>query len=185
MGNAATAPGNAQSTQLPMHKCGQVETYGRLCRTGRATQNPRGKGKKKRRGARVWERDHVPSKAALFKRAEKLCGLTKGTKKKPNALYDCVTGKLEDRGMAIVIPRKIHRGFSKTCGKRNTKKQIKDDAATRASLDAAIKRDTDALIEALKGTDCEAEYKEAAKSLKSGEEIDEMIKKANEECGGA
>lgn len=137
---------NAQSPQLPMHRCGQVASYGRLTRTGRATQNPRGTGRKKRRGSRVWERDHVPSKAALFKRAEKMYGL-----KKPSALYSCVTGKLEDRGMAIVIPRKTHRGFSKTCGKRNTKKLIKDDAATKASLDAAIKRDVAAILKALKG----------------------------------
>jgi hypothetical protein len=180
--NASTVPGNQQSpNDKPMHKCGQEGSYGGLKNSGRASKNPE-KGKK--RGARVWERDHVPSKAALFKRAEKLCGLRPGKTPAQKALYDCVRGKLEYQGSAIVIPRKVHRGSSKTCGKRNTKKQIKDDAATKESLDAAIKRDTDAIIEALKGTECEQAYRDAAKQLKTGAEIDKMVKDAYADCGG-
>lgn len=175
--NTGNVSGNQQDPQRkPMHKCGEVGSYGGLSNKGSANQAPR-KGKK--RGARVWERDHVPSKAALFKRAEDKLGLTKG-----DDLYKCVTGKLEYQGRAICIPRKTHRAYSRTCADNNTAKQISDDAK---DPDKAIEEDAKKVIEGLKKDkpECVAAYKKAIEEIKKTHDakgIDDMIAKAHKEC---
>jgi len=158
--NSATLPGNQQAPKppLPMHECGQVDSYSKLKRTGRAKPD--------------YERDHVPSKAALFARA-------KSTPPKMGAEQTKRVKKcVEARGIAIAIPKPSHRGFSPTCGSKNNATQIAGDAS---DLNKAKDRDLTAMKEHLKGTDCEAAYKEAAKEV---EEFDHeaMIKKCKNDC---
>ncbi|RWK52287.1 MULTISPECIES: hypothetical protein [Mesorhizobium] len=84
--------------------------------------------------------------------------------------------------MAIVIPRKVHRADSETCGNLN-KPLMKPDAETKKSMDAAIKRDTDAIQAALDDTECGAAYAAAVKELKEFD-FEGMIKEAVKECEG-
>jgi hypothetical protein len=168
MGNALTSTGNKQGPDnKPMHKCGEVGSYGGLKNSGKASRAD---------GSRVWERDHIPAKATLFKRAKVMFNTMSAD------VYECAKGKIESRGMAIVIPRKSHRGFSETCGSKNTKKQIRQDAKSKESMTAAVKRDTKALQEHLtEDTDCGPAYAAAVKELKKFD-FDQMIRDAVNEC---
>ncbi len=160
--NSGTVPGNQQAPKpkKPWHKCGEVGGYGKQCRTGRA------KGK--------WERDHVPSKAALKRAAEK--GRPKVT---DPAAMKRVMACVEARGIAIVIPKRYHRKFSRTCGsKKNTPAQINNDAK---DLKKAAEKDLRAMTKALKGHSCEAAYKKAAKEVRKFDHK-AMIKKCKKDC---
>src|SRR4051812_21550647 len=107
--NAARASGNTQPSQnKSMHSCGEVASYGSLCNSGKASRTD---------GSRVWERDHIPAKATLLARAKTRFKTMTGEQ------IGCVKVKVEARGMAVVIPRKSHRGHSPTCGSKNTKPQ--------------------------------------------------------------
>jgi hypothetical protein len=165
--NSATSTGNKQAPDnKPMHKCGECESYGSLKNSGKASRAD---------GSRVWERDHIPAKATLFKRAKVLFNTMSAD------VYECAKGKIESRGMAIVIPRKSHRNFSKTCGSKNTKKQIRQDAKSKESMTAAVNRDTKALQAHLDDTDCGPAYADAVKELKKFD-FDQMIRDAVNEC---
>ncbi|MDX8450955.1 hypothetical protein, partial [Mesorhizobium captivum] len=85
------------------------------------------------------------------------------------------------RGMAIVIPRKSHRNFSKTCGSKNTTTQIRQDAKSKESMTAAVNRDTKELQDHLNTTDCGPAYAAAVKELKKFD-FDQMIRDAVNEC---
>jgi uncharacterized Zn-binding protein involved in type VI secretion len=160
------------ATGKPWHKCGEVGTYGSLCNNGKAAK-PK------------FERDHVPAKATLFARARR----QKKFKTLTPDQQDCVYGKLEARGLAIVIPKTAHRGHSPTCGSRN-KPLIKSDAKTPQSMKAAARRDTKAIQTHLnkkasngtkKDKDCAAAYRKAAKIIKA-HDTEKMIKRAINEC---
>ncbi|TJV46828.1 MAG: hypothetical protein E5Y16_02010 [Mesorhizobium sp.] len=166
--NSATSTGNKQGPDnKPMHKCGEVGSYGSLCNSGKASRAD---------GSRVWERDHVPAKGTLYARAVKRFGPFDPDVAK------CVKGKVESRGMAIVIPRKVHRADSETCGSLN-KPLMKPDAETKQSMKDAIKRDTDAIQAALDDTECGPAYAAAVKELKEFP-FEDMIKEAVKECEG-
>lgn len=164
--NSAATTGNKQApTDKPMHKCGQCEPYGTLCNSGKASRADR---------SRVWERDHIPAKATLFRRALKL---RKDMKPKH---YACVKSKLEYRGMAVVIPRPAHRAASPTCGNLN-KSLMKDDASSAEKMQKAIDRDTAAMQVHLGETDCAEEYEKAAAKIKE-HDVDKMVRETVDEC---
>lgn len=164
--NSATMPGNQQPPEPPdppMLDCGECGSYSKL---------------QKKRAKPTYERDHVPSKAAL-----KAAAIQRALPKQlTDAEITCVGNKTEARGITIAIPRSAHRGFSPTCGSQNTKAQIQSDAA---DLPKARDRDLDAMQAHLDATDpeCAAAYKEAAKKVKEHDN-DGMIKKAIDECTG-
>lgn len=155
-----------------VHECGEVGSYGTLC------YDKRTDGK--------FERDHVPAKAQLFARAKK--------NKKYQGLGEngaaCVIGTLEYRGLAIVIPIASHRGYSPTCGSRNTSSRIASDSKSPASMKKAINRDLREMQKHLddkakNGTqadkDCAAAYRKAARKARK-QDPDKMIKKAVADC---
>lgn len=166
--NAADLQGNIDpATGKPWHKCGEVGSYGSQCNSGKAAK-PK------------FERDHVPAKAQLKARARQKAGYKNGTKKQKKCIMDAVCY----RGLAIVIPKGVHRGHSKTCGANNTPKQIRDDAKTKESMDAAAERDTKAIQDHLdaKGPKaCADAYREATKTILANDP-DKMINKAVADC---
>ena len=161
--NSGTVPGNQQAPQVPkpMLECGECGSYSKL---------------QKKRAAPDYERDHIPSKAALLEKA-------KQTKKMTKAQIKCVKGKVTRRGITVAIPKSAHRGFSPTCGGRNTPTQISTDAK---DLSKARDRDLDAMQKHLDATDpaCAKAYKEAAKKVKEHDN-DKMINDAIKECTSA
>lgn len=92
---------------------------------------------KSRPGRDGMDMDHIPSKAALLKRAEEM----KGSPLTPDEIK-----KISNSGTAIAVPRDVHHSTSRTYGARNTPDQVATDAA---DLSAAAKRDFDAYREKL------------------------------------
>ena len=155
-----------------IHKCGEVGSYGTLCNQKRTNDK--------------FERDHVPAKAQLKARAEK----SKSYKALTAKQKDCVKTTVEYRGLAIVIPKSAHRGFSATCGDRNTAARIRGDSASPESMKKAINRDLAAVQKHLdkkakngtkKDKACAAAYRKAARKVRK-QDPDKMIKKAIADC---
>lgn len=133
---------------------------------------PYTKLKEKRAREPGYERDHIPSKAALRDAAI--------NRYKPKVMskdqVKCVAGKVEARGITVAIPRGCHRDFSPTCGLRNTEAQLAKDAKTPESLAAAVDRDLAAMPANLDPA-CKAAYAEPAKKIKEHDN-EKMIEKA-------
>jgi hypothetical protein len=161
--NSATAA-NVQGPQKPDLTCGECGSYSKL--------------KEKRAKEPGYERDHVPAKATLREAAF--------ARYKGKALEigerDCIASKVEARGITVAIPKGCHRQFSPTCGSKNTKQQIADDAATPEALAAAVDRDLAAMPVHL-DPECAKAYKEAAKLIKEHNN-EKMIKEVIDECTG-
>jgi hypothetical protein len=149
-------------TPKDMLECGEVGTYSEL---------------QKKAAAPKFERDHIPSKASLLKRAKKL------KNDMSTAEIACVKAKVTARGMAVAIPTSAHRGFSPTCGSRNTPEQISSDASSKNKMNDAVNRDTKEMQKHLdeKHKKCAEAYKEATKKIKEHDN-DKMIKQAIKEC---
>lgn len=162
--NSATSPGEGQAPQKVDLTCGECGSYTKL--------------KEKRAREPGYERDHIPSKAALRDSAI--------NRYKPKVMskdqVKCVAGKVEARGITVAIPRGCHREFSPTCGSRNTEAQLAKDAKTPESLAAAVDRDLAAMPANLDPA-CKAAYAEAAKKIKEHDN-EKMIEKAIDECTG-
>ncbi len=123
--NAADLQGNIDpATGKPWMKCGEIDTYGRLCSNGKAAR-PR------------FERDHIPAKAQLFARARKH-PLFKSAKRHRRI----ASSGLRKPGACDCHPTSAHRGFSPTCGSRNTPSRIASDASSKQSMQKAANRDT-------------------------------------------
>lgn len=129
-----------------------------------------------------YERDHIPSKAALreaaFQRAK--------PKRLSEAQKTCIAGKVEARGITVAIPKSSHRNFSPTCGSRNTEAQLAKDAKSPKSLAEAVDRDLKAMQKHLdsKGSPdpaCAKAYRAAAKEMKEHDN-EKMMKQAIKEC---
>lgn len=155
-----------------VHKCGEVGRYGTLCNQKRTD------GK--------FERDHVPAKAQLKARAVKLDEYNELNAKQQK----CVKGAITYRGTAIVIPKSAHRGYSVTCGGKNTPSQIANDSKSSDAMNAAIERDLDAVQthldeKAKNGSDqdkaCADAYRKAADEARK-QDPDEMIRQACADC---
>ena len=145
----------------PWLKCGEVGTYSQL---------------NKKRAKPKFERDHVPSHAAMNKSAQ-------GSPKMENASKSqrkCVKAKLKARALTIAIPKRLHRGHSRTCGSRNNASQIKTDAK---DLDSAANKDLGRLQRHLDGSEspCAAAYREAAKEVRA-QDHKKLINDAIKEC---
>lgn len=143
-----------------MHKCGQMGKYASLCRKGRAENEA---------GARCWERDHVPSKAVLTRRAEKLFPRIGAD------VLECVAGRLEGRGRAVVVPARSHTDGSRSWGPNNTQDQIDEDAE---DLQGTIDKDAKDMIAQLKADrpECVEAYKTAIEEIKKVDFDDEITK---------
>ncbi|OOS08342.1 hypothetical protein SAMN02745664_11655 [Moraxella cuniculi DSM 21768] len=103
----------------PKLKCGQSGTY---------------KDLKKSTGDNKYDRDHIPSKAALKKRAAELKG-DELTKEEAKAI--------DDAGWTIAIPKQAHKDASPTYGNKNKNLIQKDanDLAGAAQRDIKAMRD--------------------------------------------
>ncbi len=107
-------------------------------------------------------RDHVPSKGALLKRAEELMF--------PKKLSEAAKKGIIQSALTVAIPTGLHRSTSPTYGGRNS--QIMDDGLPRMESDStdlqgAAQRDTKDMHEALKSEDpeCAKKYAKAAKKI--------------------
>lgn len=137
---------------------------------------------KKKRAAPEYERDHIPSKAALREAAFQRAG--KAGIKLNDVQRKCIARKVEARGITVAIPKSSHRNFSPTCGSKNTPAQIQQDAASPASLKAAVDRDVSAMQEHLDGPpkhECADAYREASEQVKANDN-EAIMKKAIKEC---
>lgn len=136
----------------PKLKCGQSGTYKEL---------------KKSTGDNKYDRDHIPSKAALKKHAEKL----KGKK-----LSDAEKTAIDDAGWTIAIPKQAHKEVSPTYGKRN-ESLIKGDADDLAK---AAQRDIEAMRDKIDKYDkgCAKKYKAETEKIlkKTNADYDRMLK---------
>jgi hypothetical protein len=121
-------------------KCGDSGKYGDL---------------KKTTGSGKFDRDHIPSKAALKERAKELLG---DLNKKQLAA-------IEKAGDAIAIPRQAHIDVSPTHGTKNIDLAPKD----AKDLAGAAKRDVSAMEKKIDEYDedggCKKAYKKAAKKI--------------------
>lgn len=163
--------GGGVTNQAPEKKplsCGECGTYTEL---------------KKKSAAPEYERDHIPSKAALreaaFNRADE-----RGMGPFDKEEKECIARRVEAQGITVAIPWRAHRKHSPTCGSKN-KKLINGDAKDPESLCAAIKRDLadmQAYLKAANDPDraCAEEYAKAAEKIRkhpNEEMIDEALKK--------
>lgn len=156
--NSGTSQEKQAPQEKPLLKCGEVGTYAEL---------------KKKRAAPEFERDHVPSAAAMLRAAMKdNPGLSVNERA-------CVKRRLKDRALTIAIPKGAHRQHSRTCGGRNTEKQIEDHSK---DLDKAAKGDTDKLQENIDAACAEA-YKKAAEQARA-QDHKGLIDKVVAECTG-
>ena len=164
--NSGKPGGNTQPPTIkPWLKCGEVGTYAQL---------------NKKRAKPKFERDHVPSHAAMLKAATS----SPAGRAMSKAQKACVKRKIRDRALTIAIPKGIHRGFSRTCGSsRNTPAQIKADAA---DLDSAANKDLQRIQKKLDGppkSACADAYREAAREVRQ-QDHKGLIRKAIKECTG-
>ena len=156
--NAGKPGGNKQPpSKKPWLKCGEVGSYAKL---------------NKKRAKPKFERDHVPSAAAMLRAAKK---------SNPGMLANklaCVKRKLKAQALTIAIPKGLHRGTSRTCGSRNTKAKIKEDSE---GLKSAANKDLKKIQEKLNGSSCADAYREAAKEVRA-QDHEALIKKVVSEC---
>ena len=157
--NSLTSSEKQTPSEKPKLKCGEVGTYAQL---------------KKKRAAPDFERDHVPSAAAMFKAA---------MNDYPNLNANrraCVKRRLKEQALTIAIPKGVHRQHSRTCGGKNTQKQIEDHAD---DLDDAAKGDTKDVQNKIDAA-CADAYKKAAEQV-CAQDHKGLIDKVVAGCAGA
>ncbi len=137
-------------------KCGEGGTYGDL---------------KKKTGDGKFDRDHIPSKAALKEKAlEQNLGVE---------LTPAQKRAIDAAGEAIAIPRQAHIDVSPTHGTKNIELSKKD----AMDLADAAKRDVDEMLKKIDEYDedggCKKAYKKAAKKVLSmtNEDYSKMLQK--------
>ena len=145
--------------------CGEVGSYGDML---------------KKTGNNKFDRDHVPSKAALQKAAMDLIddlGIT--LKPGQTAALFGDKGLISKAGTTVIIPKPDHAAHSDTYGARNTPAKISQDAA---DLQKAAKKDTAAIRTArgkVMDPECMDKYDEVAEEINKkthDEYLDEMEK---------
>lgn len=161
--NALTSKNKQPPTTKPWLKCGEVDSYAKL---------------NKKRAKPKFERDHVPSHAAMNKAAQSSTRMRNASK----AVRKCVKAYVKDKALTIAIPKGVHRGFSRTCGSRNTAAQISTDSK---DLNAAAKRDIKDIQTHLnsKNSACAQAYSDAAEEVKA-QDHKKLIKDAIDKCKG-
>lgn len=134
----------------------------------------------KKTGDNKFDRDHVPSKAALQEAAEELIERIRIplTDAQRAALFGD-NGLISKAGQTIIIPKRDHIDHSRTYGGRNTPDKISEDSK---DLQEAAEKDTDS-IENAEGkemdADCLEKYKSAAEKIKKkthAEYLEDFIK---------
>lgn len=172
VGAAATGAVIANQASKPEEEATPATKTDTTTIVGKGTMNCGDNGKygdmQKKTGDGKLDRDHVPSKAALQKAAEKLLeaakiDLTDGQK---SALFGD-NGLISKQGQTIAIPKKDHQQHSETWGsKKNTPERIEKDSQ---ELQDAAKRDTKS-IEDAEGKEmddeCAKKYKKAAEEIR-------------------
>jgi len=161
--NAAGQEGQA-AAEKPLLDCGEVGTYAQL---------------QKKRAAPVYERDHVPSHAAMNRAAQNSPagrGMTTRQSK-------CVKDRIKAQALTIAIPKGVHRGESRTCGSRNNQGQITSDSKR---LNGATKDDLDKIQNHLDATEhpCAEAYRKAAAQV-ADQNHEALIKKVILACKAA
>lgn len=153
-GRPGRPPKKARKKKKKELKCGESGKYGDL---------------KKKTGHGQFDRDHVPSKAALKEFARKevnggdeLCKLQKKA--------------IDNVGAAIAIPRGVHKDYSPTYGGKNTPTQVSSDAG---NLQGAAQRDTKNVSAGMKNP-CKKKYDKWAKKITKMKDKDykKMLDKA-------
>jgi hypothetical protein len=148
----------------------------------------------KKSGENKFDRDHIPSKAALKAAAQKILDTTPALAEKMNqARLESLFGKggshgtIANKGQTVAIPKKDHKNHSPTNGSgegKNTPKQIDKDSD---ELQKASEKDTKAMEEAdgkEMDDECFDKYKKAAKEIRKKthkeyiKELTELIKDA-------
>jgi len=146
--------GGKKKKQKDKMKCGESGAYGDL---------------KKRTGGGEFDRDHVPSKAALKEFArDKLRGGKALCKKQAKAI--------DNIGNTIAIPKGVHQNYSPTYGNKNSPSQIKKDAS---DLQKAARRDTRNVNKGMKNP-CKKKYEAWQKKINKMTNTDykKMLSKA-------
>jgi hypothetical protein len=162
--NSTPATGTTTIVGSGDMKCGENGKYGDLL-------NKTADGK--------LDRDHVPSKAALKRAAEKIIADNdiELTPSQMKALFGTKysPGLIAEEGEAIAIPKSVHQQHSDTYGGRNKPAKIETDSK---ELQEAAKKDTKK-IEESEGKDmddeCLEKYKKAAEKIRK-KTHDEYIK---------
>ncbi|MBL0726380.1 hypothetical protein [Piscinibacter sp. HJYY11] len=161
--NSATSKNKQAPTTKPWLKCGECDTYAQL---------------NKKRAKPRFERDHVPSHAAMNKAAQSSKRMRGASKK----VRKCVKQYIKDKALTIAIPKQIHRDISRTCGSRNTASQISTDSG---DLNAAVNKDIDRIQNHMDSTGhaCAKAYKDAADEVKK-QDHKKLINDAIDKCKG-
>jgi hypothetical protein len=135
--------------------CGELGNYGE---------------QKTRTGHGEYDRDHIPSKAALKERARQL---NRGRK-----LTSAQAAAVDKGALSIVIPKAAHRDVSPTYGGRNTEELVEEDAD---DLAGAAKRDTKDMLKEIDehaDSDCVKAYRKAAREInaKTNDDYDAFLR---------
>jgi hypothetical protein len=164
MGAQAAGQEKQSTSDKPWLKCGEVGTYSQL---------------KEKRAKPKFERDHVPSHAAMNRAAQK----SPAGRGMSDRQGKCVKDRIKDQALTIAIPKAVHRKQSRTCGSKNDKKQISKDAG---GLNTATKKDLDKIQKHLDDTEspCAAHYKAAAAQV-AAQDHEALIKKVIKDCKAA
>ncbi len=128
-------------------KCGELNQF------GEQSKDRSQKGK--------YHRDHVPSKAALLKRAEQLA---QGRNKNPVILSKCQRDRITQGALSIVIPAPVHRNFSRTFAGRGRVAAPGD----RGDLAGAARKDLAEVKKGLRNIDpaCVKAYEKSAEKVR-------------------
>ena len=133
-------PGSKSKPKKKM-KCGEYGKYGEL---------------KKKTGDGKYDRDHIPSKAALKAKAKELNGGEELSSKQKTAI--------DNWGNAIAIPRKAHEDHSPTHSQ-----SLADAAVDSENLAGSARRDVEAMLKHIDEYDedggCKKAYQKASKRV--------------------
>lgn len=153
-GKGAKGKGAKKKKKKDKLKCGDSGKYGDL---------------QKRTGGGKFDRDHVPSKAALKEFARK-------TLRGGRALCKRQASAIDKVGNAIAIPKGVHSEYSPTYGGRNSDSRISEDAG---DLQKAARRDTRNVKKGMKDP-CKKKYAAWQKKVNSitNAGYKKMLKKA-------
>lgn len=152
--NTINAGGNGQPKKKVREvlECGESGTYGDL---------------KKKTGKNQFDRDHVPSKAALKERGKKLAA------QMGKRFTGAIATAVDNLADAIAIPKPLHQQHSKTYGQTAEKAQT--DGASTKKLNEATERDLKAIEDNMAShmdKKCQALYAEWAQEIRDKIEED-------------
>lgn len=166
--NKKPEPAKTNNNKKPEKKTQKDSTVKKTKRKLKCGESGTYKDLKKSTGDNKYDRDHIPSKAALKKRAEKLNRGRKLTSNQAKAI--------DNAGWTIAIPKQAHKEVSPTYGGRNNS-LIKDDADDLAK---AAQRDIKAMRAKIAKYDkgCATKYKAETEKIfsKTNADYDKMLR---------